>query len=99
MAHRSPILYHTEENGCIFFWLAVEQGNKCESSDLKSFGSVAAFQRSHDFPLKAFGCDQPLHITMMFQDTKNFDLTSVLKANFHQESKFNDNSNQRCLNC
>ena len=50
---------------------------------LQSFGSVSVFDRSDDFPRKAFGCDQPLHISMMFQDARNFDLASVLKANFH----------------
>ena len=50
---------------------------------LQSFGSVSVFDRSDDFPRKAFGCDQPLHISMMFQDARNFNLASVLKANFH----------------
>ena len=28
MAQNNPILYHTEANGCIFFWLAVASKDK-----------------------------------------------------------------------
>ncbi len=60
---------------------------------LQSFGSIKIFSRSEDFPRRAFGCEQPLHISMMFQDAlAGFDLGSVLKANFHQELFTNNDS-------
>lgn len=54
---------------------------------LQSFGSVSVFDRSEDFPKRAFGCDQPLHISLMFQDVSHdFNLASVFKANFQDST-------------
>ena len=64
---------------------------KMPSLDIKSFdlaiplqsffkGETNVFSKSEDFPRKAFGCDQPLHVSMMFQDATNFNLETVLKV-------------------
>ena len=63
---------------------------------LQSFGSVSVFRRSEDFPKRAFGCDQPLHIATMFQES-TFNLRSVLYANFHQEVDSSSSSNRHSM--
>ena len=53
---------------------------------LQSFGSVSVFSRSEDFPRNALGCDQPLHISMIFQASK-MDFGKMIMDNFHEPSK------------
>jgi hypothetical protein len=51
---------------------------------LQAFGATKAFEQSTDFAQKSMDCKEPLRVEKVWQDS-NFDLHSVLKANFHEE--------------